>query len=132
MRLADLSCGGITTGKKIWRRLSGSRATLDAAALPNDGPLDGEISVKCVLCGKTSIDAKIEQFPLSPEARQMLKRELGIDPDVALANHGVCRECLALPPTAQRKLADNAIENELDEHRRDLIRDTLNKSRNGN
>jgi len=88
--------------------------------------------MNCVLCGKTSIDAKIEQFPLSPEARQMLKRELGIDPDVALPNHGVCRECLALPPTTQRKLADKAIENELDEHRCDRIRNTLNKSRNGN
>ena len=26
------------------------------------------ISMKCVLCGKASIDAKVEQFPLSPEA----------------------------------------------------------------
>ena len=29
--------------------------------------LDGRISVQCVLCGKTSMEAKIDLFPLSPK-----------------------------------------------------------------
>ncbi len=53
--------------------------------------------MKCVLCGKTSIQVKIDQFRLSPEARKMLQKQFGIDPDAALASHGVCHECLALP-----------------------------------
>jgi hypothetical protein len=88
--------------------------------------------MKCVLCGATSIDAKIEQFPLSPEAREMLKRQLAINSDEAFTEIGVCRECSALAPAEQKKLADKAIEDELDEHRRDLIKETLYKNRNGN
>jgi len=88
--------------------------------------------MKCVLCGTASIDAKIVQFPLSPEAREMLKRQLAISSNEAFTKIGVCRECLALPPAEQKKLADKAIEDERDEHRRDLIKETLNKSRNGN
>jgi hypothetical protein len=62
----------------------------------------------------------------------MLKSQLAIAPDEALANHGVCGQCLALPPAEQKKLADKAIENELEEHQRDLIKNTFNVSRNGN
>jgi hypothetical protein len=83
--------------------------------------------MKCVLCGKTSIDAKVEQFPLSPEAREMLKRQLGINPDEALAKSGVCHGCLALPFAERNELAQKAIKNEQDEHRRDLIKDALKK-----
>ena len=85
--------------------------------------------MKCALCGKTSIDTKIRQFPLSPEARAMLRRQFGINPDEAFVQTAVCRECLALP-YAERNRAQKAIESEQNEHRRELLRDTLNKSRN--
>ncbi len=86
--------------------------------------------MKCVLCGKTSIEVKIDPFPLSLEARRMLQKQFGIDPDAALASHGVCRECLALPVGERRRLAEQAIKEEKDEYRRELIKDLLN--RNGN
>ena len=86
--------------------------------------------MKCALCGKTSIDTKIRQFPLSPEARAMLRRQFGINPDEAFVETAVCRECLALPFAERNQLAQKAIESEQNEHRRELLRDTLNKSRN--
>jgi hypothetical protein len=86
--------------------------------------------MKCSLCGKTSIDTKIRQFPLSPEARAMLRRQFGINPDEAFVQTAVCRECLALPFAERNQLAQKAIESEQNEHRRELLRDTLNKSRN--
>ncbi len=86
--------------------------------------------MKCVLCGRTSIEVKIDLFPLSPEARKMLQKQFGIDPDAALASHGVCRECLALPVGERRKLAEKAIKDEQDEYRRELIKDLLKKNRN--
>lgn len=84
--------------------------------------------MKCVLCGKTSIEVKINLFPLSPEARKMLLKQFGIDPDEALASHGVCRECLALPVGERKKLAEKAIKDEQDEYRRELIKDALKKN----
>ena len=86
--------------------------------------------MNCVLCGKTSIDVKIDQFPLSPEARRMLKSKFGINPDEALAEHGVCHECMALPLAERSELALKVIQNEQDERRRELIQDALKK--NGN
>ena len=86
--------------------------------------------MKCDLCGNTSVDTKIRHFPLSPEARAMLRRQLGINPDEAIVQTAVCRECLALPFAERNKLAQKAIESEQNEHRRDLLRDTLYKSRN--
>jgi hypothetical protein len=86
--------------------------------------------MKCALCGKTSIDTKIRQFPLSPEARAMLRRQFGINPDEAFVQTAVCRECLALPFAQRNELAQKAIESEQNEHRRDLIKDTLYRSRN--
>jgi hypothetical protein len=84
--------------------------------------------MKCVLCGKTSIEVKINLFPLSPEARKMLLKQFGIDPDEALASHGVCRKCLALPVGKRKKLAEKAIKDEQDEYRRELIKDALKKN----
>jgi len=52
--------------------------------------------VKCALCGKTSVQIKIDLFPFSPEARKMLQKQFGTDADEALASQGVCRECLDL------------------------------------
>jgi hypothetical protein len=86
--------------------------------------------VKCALCSKTSIDTKIRQFPLSPEARAMLRRQFGINTDEAFVQTAVCSECLALPFPERNKLAEKAIESEQDEHRRELLRDTPSKSRN--
>jgi hypothetical protein len=86
--------------------------------------------MKCALCGKTSIDTKIRQFALSSEARAMLRRQFGINHDEAFVQTAVCRECLALPFTERNKLAQKAIESEQGEHSRELLRDTLNKSRN--
>jgi hypothetical protein len=86
--------------------------------------------MKCALCGKTSIDTKIRQFPLSPEARAMLRRQFGINPDEAFVQTAVCRECLALPFAQRNELAQKAIESEQNEYRRDLIKDTLYRSRN--
>jgi hypothetical protein len=79
--------------------------------------------MECALCGKTSIQAKIDLFPFSPEARKMLQERFGIDQNEPLA---VCRECLALPGN----LAAKALESERDEQRRDLIREALRNSRN--
>ena len=81
------------------------------------------ISMNCFLCGKTSIQTKIDLFLFSSAARKMLQKRFGIDPDEALA---VCRECLALP----ENLAEEALQSEQDEHRRDLTREALRNSRN--
>ena len=85
--------------------------------------------MKCSLCGETSIDTKIRQFPLSPEARAMLRRQFDIN-DEAFVQTAVCRECLALPFAERNKLAQKALRIEQDEHRRNLIKDSLYKSRN--
>jgi hypothetical protein len=84
--------------------------------------------MRCVLCGNTSIEVKINLFPLSPEARKMLLKQFGIDPDEALVSRGLCRECLALPVVDRKKLADKAIKDEQDEYRRELIIDVLNEN----
>jgi hypothetical protein len=87
------------------------------------GCLDGKTSMNCFLCGKTSVQVKINLFPFSPEARKMLQKRFGIQSDEALA---VCRDCAALPGN----LAEKAIGRERDECRRDLIREALKNSRN--
>jgi hypothetical protein len=79
--------------------------------------------MNCFLCGKTSIQAKIDRVPFSSATRKMLEKRFGIEPDEALA---VCRECAALPGN----LAEEALESERDEHRRDLIREALENGRN--
>ena len=86
--------------------------------------------MKCALCGKISIDTKIRQFPLSPEARAMLRRQFDINPDEAFVQTAVCRECLALPFAERNKLAQKAIKIEMDEYRRELLKDTLYQCRN--
>ncbi len=68
------------------------------------------------------MEAKIDLFPLSPKARNMLLRLFGIDPDEALTYHGVCRPCLLLPVDERNELAENAIKSEEDEFRHALIR----------
>jgi hypothetical protein len=83
----------------------------------------------CVLCGKTSI--KIERFTISPEARKMLDTRFpGMNHDEVSANNGVCGDCLALPLAERRKLADKVIRDDLDEYRRDLMKDALKKREN--
>jgi hypothetical protein len=86
--------------------------------------------VQCVLCGKTSMEAKIDLFPLSPKVRNMLLRLLGFDPDEALTYHGVCRPCLLLSDDERNELAENAIKSEEDEFRRALIRKALDADKN--
>lgn len=54
--------------------------------------------MKCVLCGKTSIEVKIDLFPLSSEARKMLPKQFGINPNGAFG--GVCRN--VGPPRTNR------------------------------
>ena len=68
--------------------------------------------MKCVLCGKTSIEIEIERFPLHPEARKMLLKQFRINPDAALASYGTCRECLALLVGERKELAEKAIKDE--------------------
>ena len=84
---------------------------------------DRKTSMNCVLCGKTSIQVDIDLFPFSPEARKMLEKRFGIEPDSTLAAR---REFAALPGN----LAKKAIGRERDECRRDLIREALRNSRN--
>jgi hypothetical protein len=79
--------------------------------------------MNCVLCGETSIQAKIERFPFSTAARKMLQKRFGIEADEALA---ICHRCLVLPGN----LAENALEREQHEHQRDLIIEVLRNSRN--
>lgn len=57
----------------------------------------------------TSIEVKLDQFPLSPEARNMLRRKFGVNPDEALAENEICRECLVLPLDERNRLAEKAI-----------------------
>ncbi len=83
----------------------------------------------CVLCGRTLREAKIDQFPLSAEAREMLRRHFGIDPNQALLVHGVCRPCLNLPAAERNELALSSLKDEPDMRRRDLILDALKKNR---
>jgi hypothetical protein len=63
--------------------------------------------MKCLLCGKNStIEAKMDQFPLSERVRKMLEREFGIsNPDGSMRNNGVCRECLSLPAAVRPRPA---------------------------
>jgi hypothetical protein len=89
-----------------------------------------ELSMKCVLCGGTSREIKIDQFPLSDGAREMLKRHFGLNPDEPLSIHGVCRACLNLPDAQRNKLALSALKDESDRHRRALITDALKQHRN--
>ena len=86
--------------------------------------------MKCILCAKTSIEVQIDPFPLSAEAREMLQGEFGINADEALANHGICGECSALPFVERNRLAEKAVKSEQDEFRRDIIRDDLKKRLN--
>ena len=94
--------------------------------------------MKCVLCGSTPIETNIGPFPLNPEARGMLSKQSGIDPDDALASHGVCQECRALPLGEREKLTALAIVEEREEYRRELkdeyqrelIEEALNRFRN--
>jgi hypothetical protein len=86
--------------------------------------------MKCVLCGGTSREIKIDQFPLSDGAREMLKRRFGLDPEEALSIHGVCRACLNLPVAQRNKLALSTLKDERDRHRRALITDALKERGN--
>ncbi len=86
--------------------------------------------MKCVLCAKTSIEVDIDPLPLSPEAREMLQEQSGLNPDEALANHAICRECLALPFAERNKLAEKAIERGRGEDLCDLITDALRNRQN--
>ena len=86
--------------------------------------------MKCVLCGGTSREIKIDQFPLSDGAREMLKRHFGLDPEEALSIHGVCRACLNLPVAQRNKLALSTLKDERDRHRRALIADALKERGN--
>ncbi len=63
--------------------------------------------MKCLLCGKNStIEAKMDQFPVSERVRKMLEREFGIgNPDGSLRDNGVCRDCLALPAVVRPRPA---------------------------
>jgi hypothetical protein len=45
----------------------------------------------CIVCGKTLAD--IEQFPLSPAARKMLEKQLGINRKAVSASSRACYEC---------------------------------------
>lgn len=94
--------------------------------------------MKCVLCGRTVIETRIDSFPLNPEARGMLSRQSGIDADDFVASQGICQVCRALPVGERERLTAPAIEEERekyrrelnDEYRRELIEEALNKFRN--
>jgi hypothetical protein len=58
----------------------------------------------------------------------MFLKQFGIDPEEALASHGVCRKCLAVPVGERKKLGEKAIKDEQDEYRRELIIDVLNEN----
>jgi hypothetical protein len=96
------------------------------------------IFMKCILCGRTSIETKIDSFPLNPEARGMRSRQSGIDADDFMASHDICPVCRALPVGERERLTALAIEEEReeyrrelnDEYRRELIEEALNKFRN--
>ena len=79
--------------------------------------------MKCFLCGKTSIEAKIDLFPFNSAARKLLQKQFAIDSSEALA---ICRERSDLPGN----LAKRAVKCEEDEHWRDPIKSALSNSRN--
>jgi hypothetical protein len=86
--------------------------------------------MKCVLCAKTSIEVKINPFPLGPEAREMLQENFSINAEAALANYGICDECSSLPFVERNKLAEKAIRRLRDELRPGLTKNDLRKRRN--
>jgi hypothetical protein len=51
----------------------------------------------CVLCGKPLPD--IEQFPLSPDARKMLEKQLRIKSKKPSSSDRVCSQCSDQSPT---------------------------------
>ncbi len=57
----------------------------------------------------------------------MLQKQFGIDPEAVFANEAICRECLALPFGARKKMAAKAIKDGRDEQRRDLIKELKNR-----
>ena len=83
--------------------------------------------MECVLCRKTSTEVAIEPLSLGTEARRMLQKQFGIDPDEVFANEAICRECLALPFGERKKMAVKAIKDGRDEQRRDLIKELKNR-----
>ena len=54
----------------------------------------------CVVCGKTLAD--VEQFPLSPAARKMLEKQLGIDRKAVTASSRVCYQCSVQSSTEEK------------------------------
>lgn len=84
-------------------------------------------AMECVLCRKTSTEVAIEPLSLGTEARRMLQKQFGIDPDEVFANEAICRECLALPFGERKKMAVKAIKDGRDEQRRDLIKELKNR-----
>lgn len=79
--------------------------------------------MECVLCRKTSTEVAIDPLLLGTEARRMLQKQFGIEPEEVFANEAICRECLALPFGERKRLAVKAIKSGRDEQRRDLIRE---------
>jgi hypothetical protein len=65
-----------------------------------------------VLCGATSIESKIDEFPLTVRARDILQLEFGVDPDDALTRHSVCRSCLNLSRVQRNALALSVLKSE--------------------
>lgn len=83
--------------------------------------------MECVLCRKTSTEVAIDRLSLRPEARVMLQKQFGFDPDEVFATEAICQECLALPFGERNKMAQKAIRNGRDEHRHDLIKELKNR-----
>jgi hypothetical protein len=68
--------------------------------------------LKCVLCGGTSIESKIDEFQLTVRAREILRVEFGVNPDSALTRHAVCRSCLDLSAEKRNELALSVLKSE--------------------
>lgn len=71
----------------------------------------------CVLCGKLS--DTVESFTITDDARALLQEQYPFgNPDEFLSQTGVCRDCMNLPASERKALADKAIREALDEVRR--------------
>jgi hypothetical protein len=75
---------------------------------------------RCILCnGQAGEDSK--SFSLSPEADELLKREMpGVDYKAFLSQNPICAKCQALPRADRQRLVQKAILRELELYRESI------------
>jgi len=74
--------------------------------------------LRCVLCNQPAGD-DYKTFSLTPEAEALYKQQFpGSDPKPRMSRNVLCARCHALPESARRALAQEAIKRELESFKR--------------